>query len=217
MLMSDLQHNFVRTHVSALEKLNPKKLRELFEEMEKEGTDLLKSEHIAKTRIELNYSIDMRYVKQYHEVNVVVTQEEVHKGKLQAIARKFHPKHNRLYGYSLEEVGTPIEVINLSLTCLGRTDKPKFRKMKYAGPDPSFAFKRKRKVYLPNKKKFQPVPVFDGDRLKYGNKIEGPAIVEQVNTTTFVSPEFSVLCDAYGSFTMYLKSREKEFKKRVMK
>ena len=61
------------------------------------------------------------------------------------------------------------------------------------------------------------MPVFDGDRLKYGNKIEGPAIIEQVNTTTFVSPEFSVLCDAYGSFTLYLKSREKEFKKRVMK
>ncbi len=217
MLMSDLQHNFVRTHVSPLEKLNPKKLRQLFEEMEKEGAKLLRSEHISKTRIRFNYSIDMRYAKQYHEVNVVVTQEEVHKGKLQAIARKFHPEHNRLYGYSLEELGTPIEVINLRLTCVGRTDKPKFRKMKYAGLDPSFAFKKKRKVYLPNKKKFQPVPVFDGDKMKYGNKIEGPAIIEQVNTTTFVSPEFSVLCDAYGSFTMVLKSREKEFKKRVMK
>jgi N-methylhydantoinase A len=217
MLMSDLQHNFVRTHVSPLENLNPKKLRQLFEEMEKEGTNLLKSEHIPKNRIQFKYSIDMRYVKQYHEVNVVVTQEEVRRGRMDSIAKKFHPEHNRLYGYSLEELGTPIEVINLRLTCVGRTDKPRFRKMKYAGPDPSFAFKKKRKVYLPNKKKFQPVPVFDGDLLKYGNKIEGPAIIEQVNTTTFVSPEFSVLCDAYGSFTMYIKSREKEFKKRVMK
>jgi N-methylhydantoinase A len=216
MLMSDLQHNFVRTHVSPLEKLNPKKLRQLFEEMEKEGIDLLKSEHIPKNRIQFSYSIDMRYVKQYHEVNVVVTQEEVHRGQLASIAKKFHPEHNRLYGYSLEEVGTPIEVINLRLTCTGRTEKPRFRKVKYAGPDPSFAFKKKRKVYLPGKKRFQPIPVFDGDRLKCGNKIEGPAILEQVNTTTFVSPEFSVLCDAYGSFTLYLKSREKEFKKRVV-
>ena len=217
MLMSDLQHNFVRTHVSPLEKLNPTKLRQLFEEMAKEGIDLLKSEHIPKNRILFNHSIDMRYVKQYHEVNVMVTQEEIHRGKLASIAKKFHPEHNRLYGYSLEEVGTPIEVINLRLTCTGRTEKPRFLKVKYAGPDPSFAFKKKRKVYLPGKKRFQPVPVFDGDRLKYGNKIEGPAILEQVNTTTFVSPEFSVLCDAYGSFTMYLKSREKEFKKRVLR
>jgi N-methylhydantoinase A len=217
MLMSDLQHNFVRTHVSPLEQLDPKRLRQLFEGMEKEGSELLRSEHIPKDRIQFNYSIDMRYVKQYHEVNVVVTQEEIRRGKMDSVSKKFHPEHNRLYGYSLEEVGTPIEVINLRLTCTGRTDKPRFRKMKYASPDPSFAFKNKRKVYLPGKRSFQQVPVFDGDKLKYGNKIEGPAIIEQVNTTTFVSSEFFVLCDAYGSFTMVLKSREKEFRKRVVK
>jgi N-methylhydantoinase A len=61
------------------------------------------------------------------------------------------------------------------------------------------------------------VSVFDDDRLRYGNKIEGPAIIEQVNTTTFVSPEFSAICDAYGSFTLYLKSREREFKGSVIK
>ena len=78
------------------------------------------------------------------------------------------------------------------------------------------AFKKKRKVYLSVQKRFHLVPVFDGDRLQYGNQIEGPAIVEQVNTTTFVSPEFSVICDAYGSFTMYLKSREREFKRKAI-
>ena len=217
MLMSDLQHNFVRTYASPLEKMDLKRFQKLFEEMAREGTTLLKSEHIAKDRIEFLYSIDMRYVKQYHEVNVMVTRTEILKGNRKSIANKFHPEHNRLYGYSLEEVGTPIEVINLRLTCIGKTEKPKFLKMKNDGPDPSKAYKKKRKVYIPTKKKFQMVSVFDGDRLRYGNKIEGPTIIEQVNTTTFVSPEFSVLCDAYGSFTMYLKSREKEFKRRIIK
>lgn len=216
MLMSDLQHNSVRTYVSPLEKLNLKKFRQLFEEMEREGTTLLKSEHIPKKRIQFAYSIDMRYMKQYHEVNVTVSQEEILRGKLDSIGKKFHPEHNRLYGYSLEELATPIEVINLRLTCIGKTYKPKFIKMKFAGPNPSQAFKKKRMAYLPTKKKFQMIPVLDGDKLRYGNKIEGPAILEQVNTTTFVSPEFSVVCDAYGSFTLYLKSREKEFKRRVI-
>ena len=216
MLMSDLQHNFVRTYVCPLEKMNLSRFRNLFSEMEREGISLLESEHIPKNRIQFVYSIDMRYVKQYHEVNVNVSKGEILRGKLESIAKKFHPEHNRLYGYSLEELATPIEVINLRLTCSGKTDKPKFLKMKYAGPDPSRAFKKKRRVYLPNKKRFQEVPVFDGDKLRFGNKIEGPAIIEQVNTTTFVSPEFSVVCDAYGSFTLYLKSREKEFKRRVI-
>ena len=216
MLMSDLQHNFVRTYLSPLEKMNANRFRDLFSDMEKEGNSLLKSEHIPKNRIQFIYSIDMRYIKQYHEVNVLVTQEEILRGKLESIAKRFHPEHNRLYGYSLEELGTPIEIINLRLTCIGRTEKPRFLKMKVAGQDPSKAFKKKRKVYLPIKKRFQVVPVYDGDRLRYGNKIEGPAIIEQVNTTTFVSLEFSVVCDAYGSFTLYLKSREKEFKRRVI-
>jgi len=215
MLMSDLQHNFVQTYVSLLEKMDLKKFRNHFEAMENEGIALLKSEHVAKGRIEFIYSIDMRYIKQYHEVNVTVSRKEIMEGDHRAIAKKFHPEHNRLYGYSLEEVGTPIEVINLRLKCIGKTMKPHFSKMKYGGKDPSEACKKKRKVYLPTKKKFQLVPVFDGGKLRYGNEIEGPAIIEQVTTTTFVSPEFSVICDAYGSFTMFLKSREKEFKGRV--
>ena len=40
--------------------------------------------------------------------------------------------------------------------------------------------------------------------------------MEQVNTTTFVSPEFNVLTDRYGSFTMYLKDREDEVKGRLL-
>ncbi len=216
MLMSDLQHNFVRTHVSLLDELDPERLRGLFSEMEKEGIALLRAEHIPKERIQFTYSIDMRYVKQYHEVNVVVSKEEILRAKLLSIANKFHLEHNRLYGYSLEELGTPIEVINFRLKCIGKTEKPKFVKMKLANPDPSHAFKKRRRVFLPSKGRFENVPVFDGDRLRFGNEIEGPAIIEQVNTTTFVSPEFSAICDAYGSFTLYLKSREKEFKGRVI-
>jgi len=216
MLMSNLQHDFVRTLVTPLDRLDLKRFRQCFQEMKKEGTLLLKKEHIANHRIQFLYSLDMRYLKQYHEVNVLISQEEILRGKLESIAKKFHSEHNRLYGYSLEEIGTPMEVINLRLTCIGHTEKPKFLKMKYEGPDPSRAFKKKRKVYLPNQRKFQLIPVFDGDRLQYGNQIEGPAIIEQVNTTTFVSPEFFMICDAFGSFTLCLKSRKKEFQRRIL-
>lgn len=217
MLMSNFQHDFVRTLVSPLNQLDPKKLQDRFDEMKREGVTLLKREHIARNKIQFLYSIDMRYFKQYHEVNVPVTEDEIYRGRLESISKKFHAEHNRLYGYSLEEIGTPIEVINLRITCIGHTEKPKFIKMKYRGPDPSKAFKEKRRVYLPRQQKFQIVPVYDGDRLQYGNQIEGPAIIEQVNTTTFVSPEFFMICDAYGSFTLCLKSKVKEFKEKILR
>jgi len=216
MLMSDLKHNFVRTYSVHLKKLDRKKFKYLFNEMRKEATELLKSENIPEDSIQHILSLDMRYVKQYHEVNVEMTEDELEKGNIESVVLKFHPEHNRLYGYSLEEVRTPIELINLRLTSIGKTSKPKFKKEEFDQLDPSKALKKKRKVYLPLKGAFEEVPVYDGHKLRYGNRVEGPAVIEQVNTTTFVTPEYNILCDKYGSYTMYLKTKEKEIKKKVI-
>ena len=215
MLMSDLKHNFVRTYSTPLHGMDVEKFRTLFYDMEKEATELLKSEHIQESAIQHIYSLDMRYVKQYHEVNVEITKETLAKGDLASIARSFHPEHNRLFGYSLEEEKTPIELITLRLLSVGRTVKPQFKQETYDREDPKKALKKKRKVYLPLEEQYVEVPVYDGHKLKYGNKVEGPALIEQVNTTTFVTPEYNVLCDRYGSYTMYLKPKEKEIAKKL--
>jgi N-methylhydantoinase A len=217
MLMSDLKHDFVRTYAVSFDDVEPKTFATLFKEMENEGSKLLESENIQKEKTEAVYSLDMRYVKQYHEVNVLITKDEVENVDLDSIAKKFHPEHNRLYGYSLDEEETPIELINMRLTMTGKTDKPKFIEEENKGEDTSEAQKGKRNVYLPNIKDFEELDVYDGFKLKCGNKIAGPAIIEQVNTTTFVSPEYNVICDKYGSYTMYLKTKEKEILKRVLK
>ena len=216
MLMSDLKHNFVRTYSTSLNKLDKRKFRSLFNEMRKEATELLRSENIPEGSIQHIYSLDMRYVKQYHEVNVEMTKDELERGNIESVVSKFHPEHNRLYGYSLEEVGTPIELINLRLTSTGKTTKPKLKNEEYDELDPSKALKKKRKVYLPLKGAFEEISVYDGHKLRYGNKVEGPAVIEQVNTTTFVTPEYNILCDKYGSYTMYLKTKEKEIKEKIV-
>ena len=216
MLMSDLKHNFVRTYSTSLNKLDKRKFRSLFNEMRKEATELLRSENIPEGSIQHIYSLDMRYIKQYHEVNVEMTKDELERGNIESVVSKFHPEHNRLYGYSLEEVGTPIELINLRLTSTGKTTKPKLKNEEYDELDPSKALKKKRKVYLPLKGAFEEVPVYDGHKLRYGNRVEGPAVIEQVNTTTFVTPEYNILCDKYGSYTMYLKTKEKEIKEKIV-
>ena len=215
MLMSDLKHNFVKTYTTRLNELDAKKFRSLFHEMAEGAAKILRSEGISEDAVRHVFSMDMRYVKQYHEVNVIVTEDELERGDLEAIAGRFHPEHNRLFGYSLEEEGTPIELINLRLSSIGKTDKPEFMEESCDGEDPSKAFKRNRGVYLPLKKAFEDVPVYDGHKLAFGNRVEGPAIIEQVNTTTFVTPEYNVLCDRYGSYTMYLKTREAEIKKNI--
>ncbi|MGD2086665.1 MAG: hydantoinase/oxoprolinase family protein [Candidatus Aminicenantes bacterium] len=216
MLMSDLKHNFVRTYSTLLNHIDQTKFRSLFAEMKQEALELLKAEHIPEKAIQLVYSLDMRYLKQYHELNVAVSEKEIETGDMDSIAAKFHPQHNRLYGYSLEEEKTPIELINLRLLSIGKTVKPKFMQEDYDGENPAKALKKKRNAWLPLKRRFEEVPVYDGAKLRFGNKIEGPAIIEQVNTTTFVTPEYNVLCDQYGSYTMYLKAKEKEIKEKIL-
>jgi len=216
MLMSDLKHNFVRTYAVNLKDADPRVFGRLFDEMKREGKQLLVSEGIKESDIECRYSLDLRYVKQYHEVEVDITAAEVDSFDIESMAKRFHPAHNSLYGYSLEDQGTPIELINMRMVCIGRTEKPKFQEQELAGEDATKAYKRNRNAYLPLQKKFQEIPVFDGLALQFGNRIEGPAIVEQVNTTTFVAPEFNVLTDRFGSFTMYLKEREEDVKRRIL-
>jgi len=215
MLISDLKHNFVRTYSTRLERLDKQTFKNLFYEMENDAKKLLRAEMIPGDAIQHIYSVDLRYVKQYHEVNVEITREDIDKGNIEHIANLFHPEHNRLYGYSLEEEETPIELINLRLLSVGKTVKPRFSQEEFEGTDPSYAFKKNRMVYLPLDKAFAEVPVYDGHKMNCGNRVEGPAIIEQVNTTTFVTPEYNVLCDRYGSYTVYLKEKEEEIQKKL--
>jgi len=216
MLRSDLKHDFVRTHVRLLQDTDAATLRKIFDEMQSEGNRLLHSEGIPRDKIHYQFSIDLRYVKQYQEVNVKVTAGELQQAALDTIARRFHQQHNSLYGYSLEDENTALEMINLRLMCIGKTQKPAFQQEEYDGVDPSGALKKRRRIFLPLQKRFEKVEVFEGFKLKFGNRISGPAIIEQVNTTAFLTPEYNLMVDRYGSYTMYLKSREEEVEERIL-
>ena len=215
MLMSDLKHDFVRTYAVQLEQMDKQRFRRLFDEMEKEANRLLVSENIPEDKVRHNYFIDLRYVKQYHEVSVQISREELEQADPAVLASRFHPEHNRLYGYSLENEATKVELINMRLSSLGLTEKPRLPEEKFQGEDSSHALKRKRRMWLPVEKRFEQVPVFDGHKLKFGNRLQGPVLIEQVNTSTFVTPEYDVVTDRLGSYTVYLKGRE-EYARKVV-
>lgn len=208
MLMSDLQHDFVRSFVSPFDKIDWSDLTTVIDEMKQEGAALLTEEHIPEDRRKYYVNLDCRYVKQYHEVSLPVEMDMVLGADMEAISTRFHTEHNRLFGYSLEEDGTPIELINVRLRAVGVTEKPAMMEDEYAGEDASAALKGEREVYLPERGTFETVPVYDGHRTRFGNRIQGPAIIEQVNTTLFLSEQYDCACDPYGSFSVYRKGKE---------
>jgi N-methylhydantoinase A len=207
MLMSDLKHDFVRSCVGRLDTAEWPRVQRLVDEMAAEGGKQLAREHIAESRRRFVLNFDCRYAKQYHEVSFPVPMEALQRGEIGRIRNAFHAEHNRLYGYSLEDQGTPIELINVRIQAVGITDKPAYRKLDRVGENPSAALKGERRIVLPESGHTQSVPVYDGDRLQFGNRIAGPAVIEQVNTSFLVSSSYDCICDAYGSFAAYRKGQ----------
>jgi N-methylhydantoinase A len=215
MLLSDLQHDFVRTFVARLESLDWARLEGVVDAMVAEGGRLLAEERIPESRRRFELRLDCRYIKQYHEVSVPIARDLVARRDAEAIARAFHAEHNRLYGYSLEAERTPIELINVRVQAIGAVEKPRYRKEDWAGEDASCALKGRRSVYIPEANTFRTVPVYDGHKLGFGNRVVGPAMIEEVTTAVFVSDAYDCAVDACGSFAVYRRGRENLVKLRV--
>jgi len=208
MLMGDLKHDFVRTHFARLDDLDWSALQELVANMVKEGADMLRDEAIPQARQQFLLKLDCRYQKQYHEVSVEIDRKWVEEGDLEAVLAAFHAEHNRLYGYSLEDHGVSVDLINVRLQAVGVTDKPDFREQEYFGEDASASLKGERDMYIFSEKAFRPVKVYDGHKMRFGNRVTGPAMIEQITTAIFVSDRYDCVVDKYGSFAVYEKGRE---------
>jgi N-methylhydantoinase A len=208
MLLSDLKHDFVRTFVSNLDRVDWDRLDALIGEMTAEGERQLDEERIAPARRRQHVKLDCRYVKQYHEVSFDVPRELISARDVAAVERAFHAEHNRLYGYSLEGEAAPVEMINVRVQAVGVTDRPRYAEEPFAGDDASAARKGERNAYLPEENAFRTVAVYDGHRMHHGNRIAGPAIIEEETTAIFVSASYDCVVDRLGSFALHQKGRE---------
>lgn len=197
MLLSDLIHDDVRSIPSRLDRLEPGRLEAVAREMIEAGRATLGAEHVAEADMEFQPSLDMRYVKQYHEVNVPF---DIGTG---VVVERFHRAHDRLYGYALDGQGTPVEVINVRLRSIGRTRKPRFPETPRRGADGAAARKGARRAWVPERAAQGEVPAYDSEKIGHGMRIAGPALVDQANTTLFLSAAYDLVCDAFGNFVGY--------------
>jgi N-methylhydantoinase A len=204
MLRSDLKHDYVRSYHTpfSAEGLDTGRFQAALRSMSDEANETLAGEGIGPEARHFDYALDLRYLGQYHEVRVDAPAAELEGPDLDAIAWRLHRTHNRLYGYDLEADGTAIELVNLRLSATGITEKPPIAREERVEPAADCARKGTRPVFLPSEGDFRDVTVYDGDKLRHGHRIEGPAIVEQVNTTVLLPDGYALGCDELGSFVM---------------
>ena len=197
MLRTDLKHDYVRSFAQMLPKGRDSRVKALLAEMEREARATLKGEGIVPGAQRLRYSLDLRYVGQYHEVNVDVSPRLLKDFDWNAMRDAFHGRHDALYGYALRDEGTPVELLNLRLSAIGVTRKPALKREPRRSASCAHALKGRRSIHVGER--FAKVPVYDGDRLGHGNRLAGPAIIESVNTTIVVPRGYSAEYDALGN------------------
>ncbi len=196
-VISDLRHDYVRTVTTRTDEADLNRINKLFQEMEEEANETLDREGVPEQDRYFTRSMDMRYVGQFHEVEVeipsqVVTEEEVPK-----YVERFHQRHEALYGY--RDI-VPTEIIFLRLTAFGRVTKPSLKEQPYAGKDAAQYLKAKRDAFFEEAGGSILTPIYDGDAMMHGNVIQGPAIVEQKTTTIVIPPGYNLEVARYGDY-----------------
>lgn len=200
LLLTDLSHDFSVTRRLRLDIENVSEIRETIHQLVAEAETWFTAEAVAPERRLLVLSADMRYAGQNHELHVDVPDLADDAAFVAGLAENFAAVHHRHYDYTAPE--EPVEIITFRLRASGIVEKPAFPSAEDAGPDPATAIVSSRPVYMAETRAFAETPVYDRDRLLPGNRIIGPAVVAQFDSTTLVLPGQIATVDRF--FNLFL-------------
>ncbi|MBW1712024.1 MAG: hydantoinase/oxoprolinase family protein [Deltaproteobacteria bacterium] len=193
LLMADFRHDYSQTFLRLASGLEPGQLTEEFGNLEAKATAQMTEEGLAEKDIVFFRSADMRYKGQGYELEVGLPNKDYQAPDLEAACQDLGRIHADNYGYAMDP--ETAEFVNLRLTAIGLLSKPEIKEETPAQPDSSPALKGRRRVYMDGR--FMEVGVLERGRLKSGNQIQGPAIVEQPDSTTVLFPGSRAEVDKY--------------------
>ncbi|MBN8874782.1 MAG: hydantoinase/oxoprolinase family protein [Rhodospirillales bacterium] len=195
LLLTDLRADFATTRLSTLGQAALAPMEEAFADLAHRADDWFAEEHIAPKARRLTRTVDMRYAGQNYELPIPVPEGPIGPATLDALAEGFAAAHRRMYGFVAE--GEPVQLVTFRVEAAGLVPKARFTPQPDAGPDASAAIMATREVWMPETGGFVACPVYDRDKLRAGNVIRGPAIVEQMDATTVVLPGMTARVEPY--------------------
>jgi N-methylhydantoinase A len=188
LLAAPLAFDFVRTATQRLDAADWTQINALFGEMEEEGRAVLRRAEVDATDITIRRTAEMRYTGQGHEVEVEVPAGTLSVASLATITVNFEAAYRALY--SRTPMGVPIEALNFRVVVSGPVPD-----ISVSGPKSgaraarvALAPKSTRKAYFPEARGYVDTPVYDRYALQPGAAFQGPAIIEERESTTVAGP-----------------------------
>jgi len=219
LLVTDIKHDYSVALIQRADQIDLGAANTQFQRMKSEGQTALSREGVADEDTRFIKQADMRYVGQSYELTVPlqekdldtpshsraggnpltvpIQEKDLDAKALDEILAEFHQEHERSYGFKAEE--EPVEFVALRLSAVGVIPKPQLRKVNPADDTTTNALKETRPVYFAETNGRVNCPIFDRYKLRSGDEITGPAIIEEVDSTTVIHPGYRATVDEFGN------------------
>jgi N-methylhydantoinase A len=199
MLGADLRFDVSSTYRAAVAKVDLDAINQIYTKLESEATKQMRAQGYYANPILVRMA-DARYVGQHYEVRTTVPLGRLTKKALDAIVASFGKEHYRLFGH--QKMNEPVEILTLHVTAIGTTKKIKLR---HPTPGTGTAKKGTRRVYFETSDDFAVSSVYERSRLPVGSTIRGPAVVEELDSTTLIHPKHSARIDKFGNIIIKIR------------
>jgi N-methylhydantoinase A len=203
LLMSDVKHDYVRSKLVGLDDLELTEINQMFHQLVERAKTDLHSEGFSEEEIKIEPYLDLRYAGQGYELTVPCTVPPFTKQDLTVMRSRFDTMHEQNSGHKAET--EPVELVSLRLISLGLVPQAKLSPGKVTGRKVEAAKTGERKVFFGKEHGTLTTQVYNRDLFEPGHKISGPAIVEQLDTTTVIQPEQEASVDEYRNIIIRQK------------
>ena len=184
-----------RTYIKRFEHADLKEVVGIFEKLAGTAEKMLENEGVAKKDRSTSYEADIRYHGQGLLLTVEFKLADLKRKGLSVIGDEFDEMHKQLFTFALE---SDKELVNLRAVAQGREATLLAKELPRGGAKPAAeSVLGESKVYLDGKNRT--AKLYDRSKLKAGNRIEGPAIVLEMDSTTVVLPDHVGKVDKLGN------------------
>lgn len=190
LLTEDMRRDFVQTSVMDLGQTDFSVITTMYDRLEHDADVWFDKEQIPMDERGLDYYLDMRYKGQNYEISVPYDKSIQN---VEALRERFTETYLRLYSYTSED---EVQIVNFGLSAIGRISNPRIEREDYVGEDSSSAIMGERMVLLEDGSRENYI-LYDREKLHCGNVINGPAIVEQMDSTTIILNNQKAVVDEY--------------------
>lgn len=195
LLVSDIRGDFAHTKLVEMDETSPEALEDTFARLEGEGDAWLGRESIPSEQRVFKRFVDMRYRGQNFELIIDAPSDTTGPEGIAELARRFHAAHERSYGYAASD--EPVQMVTFRVEAVGVVPRTHAQAAPLGPADPGTAVVGGRRIHLDGRD--WDCPIYDREELVPGNEIPGPAVVEQMDTTTLLLPGQHARVDGYHS------------------